>query len=123
QRKHLVVRKLSMIRAKNKHGYADEIQHYRRHVQHIVSPITPAGKKSVEVAENFFGPKIDSTFSRIAVRQLDHGDSLGPKEQQKRNDPQPNRDTTIRGNTRDYIQIENCDHEQQNQVPAPEDAF
>jgi hypothetical protein len=33
----------------------------------LFGPVTPAGEESVEVAEDFFGPEIDSAFAGIAV--------------------------------------------------------
>ena len=38
--------------------------------------------ESVEVTENFLRPQVDTAFSRIAMRQLDHRDPLRPEEEQ-----------------------------------------
>ena len=81
QREHLVVRQRLMARAQHKHRDADEVQHHRRHVEHVVGPVAPAGQKSVKVAEDFLGPEIDAAFSGIAVSQFDDGDSLRPEKQ------------------------------------------
>ena len=77
----LVVRQSCVPRAQRKHRYADEVQHHRRHVQHVVGPVAPAGEKSVEVAEDFLGPQINAAFPGIAVRQFDDGDALRPEEE------------------------------------------
>ena len=113
QRKRLVVRQCLMVRAENKHRHADEVQHHRRHVQHVVRPVAPAGQKSVEVAEDFLGPQIDAAFSGIAMGQFDDGDALRPEEQEQRNDPQPDRDAAVGRNRRNHVQIEDGHHEQQ----------
>ncbi len=63
-----IVGKTLMSGSENVYRHAHEVEHDRRHVEHVVGPITPAGKKSVEVAEDFFRPQIDATFSGIAVR-------------------------------------------------------
>jgi hypothetical protein len=56
-----------MAWAEGKNRDADEVEHDRRHVEHVVGPVAPAGKKSVEVAEDFFGPEIDAAFAGIAM--------------------------------------------------------
>jgi len=57
----------------------------------------------VKVAEDFFRPEIDATFTGIAMRQFDDRDALRPEEEEKRNNPQPDGDaavgTTLRLNT------------------------
>src|SRR5580658_2957152 len=104
---------------KNEDGYAHEIQHHRGHVHHVVGPIAPARQESVELAENFLGPKIDATFSGIAMRQLDHSNSLRPEKKQKRNNPEPNRDAAVRSDARHHVEIENGYDKQRDEVPAP----
>ena len=83
QRKRLVVRQRLMVGAEDKHRYADEVQHDRRDVKHVVRPVAPAREEAVEVAEHFLGPQIDAAFSGIAVGQFDDGDALRPEEQQR----------------------------------------
>ncbi len=63
------------------YGNADEVKHDRRHVEHVVGPVTPAGEKSVEVTENFFGPEIDAAFAGITVGEFDDSDALGKKKE------------------------------------------
>src|SRR6266567_7735998 len=101
------------------HRNADEIQHDRRNIQHVVRPVAPAGKKSVEVSEDFLGPQINAAFSRIAMRQFNDRDSLRPKEEEERDNPQPNGYPAIRGNRWHNIQIENRPLEQQYQLAPP----
>jgi len=72
----------------------------------------------VEVAEDFFGPEIDAAFAGITVREFDDGDTLGPEEEKKRDDPKPDRDATVGCDGGDYIQIEDSDYEQQHEITA-----
>src|SRR3984885_16359813 len=102
--------------------HAHEGEHDRRHVEHVVGPVAPAGEKSVEVAEDFFGPEIDAAFSGIAVSEFDDGDTLGPEEEKKRDDPEPNGDAAIGGDRRDYVEIEDGNYEQENKIAASEGA-
>src|SRR5438132_423342 len=44
-----------------------EVKHDGRHIEHVISPITPAGEKSVEVAELFLGPEINSALARVTM--------------------------------------------------------
>src|SRR5450755_2286380 len=94
-----------MARTKNKHRNSDEIQHYCRDIQHVVRPVTPSRKKAVEVAKDFLRPQIHSTLARISMRKFDHGNTLRPKEEQQRNQPEPNRDSAIRSDRGDNVQI------------------
>src|SRR5207245_2724617 len=89
QCERFIIRQRVMSWPEYKNGDAHEIQHHRRNVEHVVSPIAPTRKKSVEITEDFFGPKVNSTFSGITVSQFDYGDGLRPEEQRKRDDPQP----------------------------------
>jgi hypothetical protein len=72
----------------------------------------------VEVAEDFFGPEIDVVFARIAVGEFDDRDSLRPEEEKKRDDPKLDRDTTVGCDGWNYVQVENGDYEQQNEIAA-----
>jgi len=112
-----------MTGTENIHGDADEIQHHRRHIEHVVGPVAPAGEKAVEVAEDFFGPKIDSALSGIAVSEFDYGDALRPEKKNKRDEPEPHRDPTVGGYGGNYVQVEDCYYKQENQVAASEDAL
>ena len=69
-----------MAGAQHEDGDADEVEHDRRHVEHVVGPVAPAGEESVEVAEDFFGPEIDAAFAGITVGEFDDGDALRPEE-------------------------------------------
>ena len=84
-----------MCRAEHVDRDADEVQHDGRHVEHVVGPVAPAGEKSMEVAEDFFGPEIDSAFAGIAMGEFDDGDALGPEEKKKRDDPEPDGDAAV----------------------------
>src|ERR1019366_3479465 len=112
-----------MIGAENVDGNADEIEHDRRHIEHVVGPVTPAGEETVEVSENLLGPEIDSTFARVAMSEFDDGDALRPEEEDEGDDPKPDGDAAVRGDRRDDIQVEHRDNEKQHQVPFSKDAF
>ena len=55
--------------------------------------------------------------------QLDHGNSLRPKEKQEGNEPKPDGNAAIGGNRRDDVQIKNCDYKKKDEVPAPKNTF
>ena len=76
----------------------------------------------MEVSENLFGPQIHATFAWIAVRQFDNGDSLRPEEEQERDHPEPDSDAAVGGDRRNDVEIEDRNHEEQNQIAAPEGA-
>src|SRR5450432_1050559 len=103
---------------KHEYRYADEVQHDGRDVHHVVGPIAPARQEAVELAENFLGPKIHAALSRIAMRQFDNGDTLGPEKHKERNNPEPNRDAAIRSNAGHHVQIEYRDNKERDKVPA-----
>ena len=107
-----------MTGPQHKDGDAHEVQHYRRHIEHVVSPIAPTRKKSVEIAEDFFRPKINSTFSGITVGQFDYSDGLRPEEKRERDDPQPHRHSAVSCDRRHHIEVEHRHHEQQDQIPT-----
>src|SRR2546429_9257073 len=107
-----------MAGPKDKDRYAHEIQHHRWHIEHVIGPITPTRKKSVEIAEDFFGPKVNSTFSGIAVSQFDYSDGLRPEEKRERDDPQPHRHSAICCDRRHHIEVEHRHHEKQHQISA-----
>jgi hypothetical protein len=111
-----------MSRPEHIDGDTDEIKHDRRHIKHVVGPITPTGEKSVEVAEDFFGPEIDATFAGIAVGEFYDGDALRPEEQKKRDDPEPNRDAAVGRDGGDDVQVEDGDNEEEDEVAASEGA-
>ena len=122
RREDLVVGQPLMARAEHIHRHADEIQHHRRHVEHVVGPVAPAGEESVEVAEDFLGPEIDAAFAGIAMRQFDHRDALRPEEKKKRDDPEPDGDAAVGGDRGHDVEIEDGDDEQQHEIAAPEGA-
>src|SRR5579859_6454493 len=107
-----------MIGAENVNGDADEIEHDGRHVEHVVGPIAPGREESVEVAEDFLGPKIDAAFAGIAVGEFDNGDALRPEEEEQGDDPEPDGDAAVRGDAGDYIEIEDGDDEEKDEVAA-----
>ena len=84
ERKSFVIGKTCVARAQNENRDADEVEHDRRHVEHVVGPVAPAGEKSVEVAEDFFGPEIDSAFAGITVGEFDDGDALRKEKEEER---------------------------------------
>ena len=109
-----------MAGAEREHRNAHEIEHHRRNVHHIVCPVAPAGKKAVEVTENFLGPQIDAAFAGITMRQFDHRNSLRPEKQHQRDQPEPHGDSAVRGDARNYVEIEHRDDEQRDEIPAAE---
>src|SRR5579871_192089 len=109
-----------MTRAEHVNGNADEVEHDRRHVEHVIGPVAPAGKESVEIAENLLGPQIDATFARVAVSEFDDGDTLRPEEQKQGDDPEPNRNATVGGDRGNDVEIENGNHEEEHEIAASE---
>ncbi len=101
---------------------ADEVKHHGRHIEHVVGPVAPAGEEAVEVAEDFFRPKIDSAFAGITVGEFDDGNALRPEEKKKRDDPEPDSDATVGRDGWDYVQVEDGDNEEENEVAAAEGA-
>jgi hypothetical protein len=77
----------------------------------------------MEVAENFFGPEIDSALSGIAVSKFDYGDALWPEKKNKRDDPEPHRNATIGGYGGNYVQVKDRHYKEEDQVAASEDAL
>src|ERR1700722_4310186 len=104
-------------------GDADEIEHDRRHVEHVVGPVAPAGEKSVKVAEDFFGPEVDAAFSGIAMGQFDDGDAFRPEEKEKGDDQEPDSDAAVSGDAGNDVEGEHGDYEQQDQIEAAEDTL
>src|SRR6266849_4780010 len=98
--------------SQNKDEDPDEIKHDGGHIHHVVGPIAPAGEKTVEVA----------AFARITVCELDHGDTLRPKEQCERDDPEPDGYAAVGGDRRYDVEIEDGNHKKENKVPPTEDA-
>ena len=101
---------------------ADEVEHDGRHVEHVVGPVAPAGEESVEVAEDFFGPEIDSAFAGIAMGEFDDGDALRPEEKKKGDDPEPDGDAAVGGDGGDDVEVENGDDEEEDEIAASEGA-
>ncbi len=121
--KVLAVGESGVARTQRENGDADEIEHHRRHVEHVVGPVAPAGEETVEVAENFFGPEIDATLAGITVGQFDDRDALRPEEEEQRNDPEPDSDATVGGDRGHDVEIEYGDDEEEDEIKAAEDAF
>src|ERR1700686_1518933 len=111
-----------MSGAKRINRDADEVEHDRRHIEHVVSPVAPAGEESVEIAEDFFRPEVDAAFAGIAVREFDDGDALRPEEKKKGDDPEPDGDAAVGGDGRDDIEVEDGDYEEEDEIAAPEGA-
>ena len=111
-----------MIGAENVDGNADEIEHDRRHIEHVVGPVTPAGEETVEVSENLLGPEIDSTFARVAMSEFDDGDALRPEEKKKGNDPEPDGDAAVGGDGGDHVEVEDGDYKEEDEIAASEGA-
>ena len=118
----LIVGKSLVARAEHIDRHADEIEHDRRHVEHVVGPVAPAGEESVEVAEDFLGPEVDAAFAGIAVREFDDRDALRPEEKKKRDDPEPDRDAAVGRDRGDNVEIEDGDDEEQHKIAASEGA-
>ena len=123
QRKRFVVRQRFMAGAEDENGHADEVEHHGGHVHHVVGPIAPAGKKTVEIAEDFLGPKVDAAFAGIAMCQFNNGDALGPEEKHERNNPQPDGDPAVCGDGRQDVEIEDGDNEKEHEVALSEHAL
>ena len=77
----------------------------------------------MEIAEHLLGPQVDAALTGIAMGKFDDRDSLRPEEEKKRNNPQPDRYPAVRRNGRQYIEIEDGNDEEQNEVPAPQNAL
>jgi hypothetical protein len=56
------------------------------------------------------------------VSKFDDGDTLRPKEQSERNDPEPDGDAAVGSNGGDDVQIEDGDYEEKDEIAAPEGA-
>src|SRR5438477_263948 len=84
-----------MAGSKDKHEHTDEVQHDGGNIHHVVGPVAPAGKKTVEVSKNFLSPEVHAAFAGVAMRKLNHGDALRPEKKRERDDPQPNRYAAI----------------------------
>src|ERR1700756_2015781 len=102
-----------MVVTKNKNRHADEVEHHRRYIHHVVFPGAPPGEEAVEVAEDFFGPKINATFAGITLGEFNHRDALGPEEKKQRDDPKPNRHAAVGGDRRNDVKVENGHDEEE----------
>ena len=112
-----------MAGAQSENGHTDEIQKDRRNVHHIVRPIAPARKKSVEGAKDFLGPEINAALARVTLGEFDDRNSLRPEKKGQRNHPKPNGDAAIRCNRWQHVQIENGNNEQKHQIPLTQNPF
>src|ERR1019366_445703 len=117
-----VIGESCVARAQDKDGDADEVEHDGRHVEHVVGPVTPAGEESVEVAEDFLRPEIDATLTGIAMSEFDDGDALRPEEKKKRDDPEPDGDAAVGRDGGDYVQVEDGNYEEEDEIAASEGA-
>src|SRR5260370_11819441 len=98
-----------MAGAERVDGNADEVEHDRRHVEHVVGPIAPAGEESMKVAEDFFGPEIDSAFAGIAMGEFDDGDALRPEKKDEGDDPEPDGHSALSANVGAHLQLASAD--------------
>src|SRR5882672_6346977 len=96
-----------MVWAEDVDRDADEVKHHRRDVKHVVGPVAPSREKSVEVAEDLFGPEIHATFSGIAVGEFNDGDALRPEEEDEGDDAEGNGNAAIVQDAGDHVEIEN----------------
>src|ERR1700684_3447798 len=101
---------------------ADEVEHDRRHVEHVVGPVAPAGEESVEIAEDFFRPEVDAAFAGIAVGEFDDGDALRQEEKEQRDDQEPDGDAAVGGDGGDDVEVEDGDDEEEDEIAATEGA-
>jgi hypothetical protein len=56
------------------------------------------------------------------VSEFDDGDTLRPEEEKKRDDPEPDGDAAIGRDGRDYVEIEDGNYEQENEIAASQGA-
>jgi hypothetical protein len=54
--------------------------------------------------------------------QLDYGNALGPEEEDEGNDPEPDSDAAVGRYRWNYVQIEDSNYEEQDEVAASEGA-
>ena len=120
--KEFVIRKAEMAGTQHVDRDADEVEHDGRHVEHVVGPVAPAGEESVKVAEDFFGPEIDSAFAGITVGEFDDGDALRPEEKKQGDDPEPDGDAAVGGDGGNDVEVEDGDYEEQDEIAASEGA-
>jgi len=66
---------------------------------------------------NLLGPKIDATFSRVAMSEFDLRRSPVAREKNQGNHPQPDRDAAVGRDGGKNIQVENGDDKKKNEVP------
>src|SRR4029077_14805618 len=92
-------------------------------VHHVVRPVAPAGKKSVESPKHFLGPEIYSAFTGVALSEFNHGNSLRPKKEHQRNDPKPDGNAAICRDRGQHVQIENGNDEQKYQISLTKNPF
>src|SRR5262249_18019844 len=119
----LIVSQAGVAGTHGKNRDADEVKHHGWHVEHVVRPVAPAGKESVEVPEDFFCPEINAAFPRIPVSQFDDSYALRPEKEEQGNHPEPHGDAAVGSNAGHDVQVEYSNHEEQNQVEAAEYAL
>ena len=122
ERERFVIGETCVAGAQDKNRDADEVKHDRRHVEHVVGPVTPAGEESVKVAEDFFRPEIDAAFAGITVGEFDDGDALRKEEKKEGDDPEPDGDAAVGGDGGNYVEIEDGDYEEKDEIAASEGA-
>jgi hypothetical protein len=72
--------------------------------------------------EDLFSPKINAAFPGVTVSEFNNRNPLGKEKKKYGNDPQPDGNSAVGRNRRNYVQVEDGNHEQQHQIAAPEGA-
>ena len=76
----------------------------------------------MKVAENFFGPEVDAAFAGIAMSEFDDGDALRPEKKNEGDDPEPDGDAAVGCDRGDYVEVEDGDYEEEDEIAASEGA-
>src|SRR5580658_2046178 len=91
------------VSAHNVSHHAGHGKEQRRHEKHVGHPIAPAADETVEIAEAFFGPKVEAAFAGQMLRQFDDADSLRDKKEQDRGGHQPDHPDATGGDDRHNV--------------------
>ena len=76
----------------------------------------------MKVAEDFFRPEIDATFAGITVGEFDYRDALRKEEEHQGDDPEPDGDAAVGCDGGNYVQVEDSDYEEEDEIAASEGA-
>ncbi|MFZ0144275.1 MAG: hypothetical protein WAL08_07945, partial [Candidatus Sulfotelmatobacter sp.] len=74
----------------------------------------------MKVAEDFFGPQINATFAGITVGKFDYSDALRKEEEHQGDDPEPDGDAAVGCDGGNYVQVEDGDDEEEDEIAASE---